>query len=57
MKKFRNWIEEAIEARLAFTQPTFTGYRGGRKCYELMLENGTRREYFIDFEKQTIEAV
>ena len=57
MKTYRNWIEVALKARLAFTQPVNVGYRHGRKVYALIFEDGTNREYYIDFEKQTIEPV
>lgn len=54
MKEYRNWIEEQIHTRIT-GQPTYIGMRAGRACYELRLETGETREYYIDFSSKTIE--
>jgi len=57
MKQFRNWIEAALNKRLAIMQPVSVGYRHGRKVYALFFEDGTNNDYFIDFDNQIIEGV
>lgn len=51
----RNWIEEALGKQIAW-RPCCIGYRGGRKLYVVTFEDGTEDTYFIDFDKQEIEA-
>lgn len=53
MKTYRNWIEERLERR--FVSKWFVGYKGGRKVYELLFENGVSKDYYIDFDDKTIE--
>ena len=55
-KKFRNWIEEALEKRITWS-PIPIGRRGGRKEYHIDFEDGTEGMYYIDFENQMIEEV
>lgn len=54
MKIYRNWIEEALRARIVWS-PVNVGYRGGRKVYEVTTEDGSSNDYFIDFDSKTIE--
>lgn len=56
MKIFRNWIEERLERRIKYVSRCL-GSRGGRKYYEVTLEDGTLKDYFIDFDSKTIEEV
>ena len=51
----RNWMEKAIGKRLGFS-PVCIGSKGGRKIYALRFEDGTEADYFIDFDRQEIEA-
>lgn len=54
MAKYRNWLEEIIRSRISGT-PIYIGTRGGRKVYEVIFEDGTLKDYYIDFEAQTAE--
>lgn len=52
----RNWIESSLKRRISGS-PVYVGRRGGRKCYEVNLEDGTSKDYYIDFDNKTIEEV
>ena len=54
--KLRNWIEKTIGKQWSFP-PVLIGYRHGRKYYNITWEDGTEGDYYIDYEKQTIEEV
>lgn len=54
--KCRNWIEEALERRIEW-QPIYVGKKGGRKIYNIIFENGSEADYYIDYDRQTIEEV
>ena len=54
MKQLRNWIEEALNKRLA-GQPTCVGEVHGRKLYAIDFEDGTEADYFIDYDKRELE--
>ena len=55
--KLRNWIEFAIGKRLSFT-PSWSGaWKNGRKVYYLDFEDGTEGDYYIDFDRKTVEEV
>lgn len=55
MKKYlRNWLEEVIGKQIAFS-PVYVGSKGGRKIYEVVFEDGTNKDYFIDFDHLEIE--
>ena len=56
MTTFRNWIEESLKIRIKYVSHCL-GLRGGRKYYEVTLEDGTLKDYFIDFDNKTIEEV
>jgi len=49
-----NWIEQAIGKRWSWA-PNFMGYRHGRKYYNIIWEDGTEGDYFIDWFNRTIE--
>lgn len=50
---FRNWIEKSLEKRIAFV-PIYVGSKGGRKLYSITFEDGTEKDFYIDFEIQEI---
>lgn len=52
--KFRNWIEQALEKRITFS-PVCVGSKGGRNIYAVTFEDGTETDYYIDFDRKTIE--
>ena len=52
--KLRNWIEQAIGKQFAWP-PVCVGKIGHRDVYAIDFWDGTREDYFIDFEAQTIE--
>lgn len=52
--KFRNWIEQALEKRITFS-PVCVGSKGGRNIYAVTFEDGTEADYYIDFDRKTIE--
>lgn len=54
MKQLRNWIEEALNKRLA-GPPTCVGKVRGRRLYAIDFEDGTEADYFIDHDKREIE--
>lgn len=54
MKQLRNWIEEALNKRLA-GPPTCVGKVHGRRLYAIDFEDGTEADYFIDYDKREIE--
>lgn len=54
MATYRNWLEEIIRSRISGT-PIYIGTRGGRKVYEVIFEDGSIKDYYIDFEAQTAE--
>lgn len=56
MKIYRNWIEEALKARIEYVTRAL-GSIGGRKYYEVGFADGSKRDYFIDFDNDTIEEV
>lgn len=56
MTLFRNWIEESLQKRIQYVTRCL-GSRGGRKYYEVTLEDGSSKDYFIDFDKKLIEEV
>lgn len=51
---FRNWIEQATGKRVAW-HPVYVGSKGGRRIYAVMFEDGTEADYYIDFDRQTVE--
>ena len=64
MMNFRNWIEKSLEKRIAFvpiisfsnaiTLYIYVGSKGGRKLYSITFEDGTEKDFYIDFEIQEI---
>lgn len=56
MKGFRNWIEEQTGKRIEWN-PVYVGSRGGRTVYEIQFEDGTTKDYFIDYEDELVEPV
>ena len=56
MEKLRNWIEEALGRRIVWS-PIRVGSRSGRDVYAVNFEDGSEEDYYIDFEKNTIEEV
>lgn len=52
--KIRNWIENALNKQIA-SSPVCVGSKSGRKIYAVTFADGAEADYFIDFEKQTIE--
>ncbi len=52
--KIRNWIENALNKQIA-SFLVCVGSKGGRKIYAITFADGVEADYFIDFEKQTIE--
>lgn len=53
-KKLRNWIEHKLGKRLGW-RPVMVMVKGGRKIYSITFEDGTEKDYYIDFEKEEIE--
>lgn len=53
MKK-RNWIEKETGKQMAFS-PVCIGSKGGRKLYAVDFVDGSEADYFIDFDKRTLE--
>lgn len=56
MKNLRNWIEEALGKQMVWS-PANVGIRGGRKYYVIHFIDGSSGDYYIDFDKKTIEEV
>lgn len=56
MKIYRNWIEEKLERRIEYVTRSL-GQIGDRKYYEVGFADGSKRDYFIDFDNETIEEV
>lgn len=56
MTIYRNWIERILSKRLSWISRSL-GKRGGRDYYEITFTDGTSKDYFIDFNNETIEEV
>lgn len=54
MEKLRNWIEETLKKEIAWS-PCFVGWKNGRRLYTIRFDDGTEKDYFIDFDNKTIE--
>lgn len=52
--KTRNWIEETLKKEIAWS-PYFVGWKNGRRLYTIRFNDGTEKDYFIDFDSKTIE--
>lgn len=50
------WIKNAL-GKIPSTQPTFAGWRGGRKYYIVTFYDEPAKDYYIDFDNRTIEEV
>lgn len=51
-----NWIEQALGRRITSVTRCL-GIRGGRKYYEITFKDGSTKDYFIDYDNQTVEEV
>lgn len=52
--KLRNWIEQETGKQMAFNL-VCVGSKGGRKIYAITWTDGTEEDYYIDFDRKTIE--
>lgn len=50
------FIKQALGKSPTFS-PRYVGQRGGRKVYEVTFYDGTSKDYYIDFDNETIEPV
>ena len=50
------FIKQALGKTPTFS-PRYVGQRGGRKVYEVTFYDGTSKDYYIDFDNETIEEV
>jgi hypothetical protein len=50
-----NWLEKQVQGRIAWVIPV--GYRGGRRVFAVVFEDGTERDYYIDFDAKMVEEV
>ena len=54
--RLRNWVECALGKRYEWP-PRYYMNRRHRKVYAIEFEDGTTANYYIDFDRQTIEPV
>lgn len=53
--KFMNWIEEKIGRQITGA-PVYVGSKGGRRIYAVTFTDGTEEDYYIDYDRKTVEA-
>lgn len=50
-----NWLDKLTGNAVAWVTPV--GYRHGRKVYAVVFEDGSEKDYYVDFERKTAEEV